>query len=153
MIEIVPSVFREPGQFGDFRWMLDQPEFNDALFVFNDNQEQYEAFRDDPHSEAGRAAGGGNAIIRPWQCENPPRSVGIPTGANRRGYGALTREVQVVLDEALARLEKVIQIGSYRRLFYSAAEDGGLGTGIFQVDESVKNYILAGLHRLGESTS
>ena len=149
MLEIVPSVFNGPGKVGDFGWMLEQSDYSNALFVFNDNQEQYEAFRDEPHTPAARTPGGGNAVIRPWQCKNPPRAIGIPTGVNQRGYESLTNEIQAILDEALSRVAELTASGDYERLFYSAAPDGGLGTGIFRVGIDVKEYIVAGLLRLG----
>ena len=39
----------------------------------------------------------------------------------------------------------------YDRLFYSAERLGGLGTGIFRVDDSVKRHIVEQLQALGET--
>jgi hypothetical protein len=60
--------------------MIEQPDWADALFVFNDNEEQFRAYRRDPADPRGCTRGGGNAAIRPYRCTEPPRAAGIPTG-------------------------------------------------------------------------
>ena len=67
--------------------MIEQPEYADALFVFNDNEGEFRAHQG--HAPGARRchAGGGNAVIRPYQCEDPPRAAGIPTG-DHGGYPA-----------------------------------------------------------------
>jgi hypothetical protein len=92
-MQVIGSVFSGAGKDGDFDWMITQDHYEDALFVFNDNEAQYKAHRDRPTdlAGAGYAPGGGNAIIRPYQCKTPPRAVGIPTGPN---CDSLTPEVK-----------------------------------------------------------
>ena len=41
-IRIRKSVFQGGGCDGDFGWMIKQPEFARSLFIFNDNETQYE---------------------------------------------------------------------------------------------------------------
>lgn len=149
MIQVIGSMFSGTGKAGDFAWMIRQPEYSDALFVFNDNEEQFRAHRDDPDGAFGCAAGGGNAIIRPYQCKNPPQAIGIPTGSNGRGYTALTAEVRQTIDDAIGTIQDLIATGRYQRLFYSAANAAGdLGTGIFDVHPDVKSYITERLKRI-----
>jgi len=151
-IEVIGSVFAGRGREGDFAWMIERPEYADALFVFNDNEEQFRAHIADPEASAGCDAGGGNAAIRPWQCTSPPRAAGIPTGTLAGGgYPALTDGVKRTLDEAIARIRNLVKTLGYRRIYYSAADaDGTLGTGIFAVDEAVKAYITDELRSLAE---
>jgi hypothetical protein len=150
MIHVIGSIFAGTGKFGDFGWMIRQQEYADALFVFNDNEEQFRAHRDDPDGAFGCAAGGGNAIIRPYQCKNPPQAIGIPTGSNGRGYTALTADVRQTIDDAIGTIQELIATGRYQRLFYSAANAAGdLGTGIFQVHPDVKHHIAERLKTLG----
>jgi hypothetical protein len=146
-VELVGSVFLGPGRSGDFAWMVEQPEYGDVLFVFNDNEEQFRAFLSDPTSRSGCAPGGGNAVIRPWRCTDPPRAAGIPTGMLASGgYRALTPEAKRAIDDALALIDELLATGRYRRLAYSAADASGtLGTGIFAVARDVAEYIVAGL--------
>jgi hypothetical protein len=149
VIQVIGSMFSGTGKVGDFGWMIRQQEYADALFVFNDNEEQFRAHRDDPDGAFGCAAGGGNAIIRPYQCKNPPQAIGIPTGSNGRGYTALTTEVRQTIDDAIGTIQELIATGQYRRLFYSAANAAGdLGTGIFDVHPDVKSYITERLKAL-----
>jgi hypothetical protein len=149
-VQVIGSEFSQRGGPGDFGWMLERPEYSDALFVFNDNEEQFRAFVQDPTNSAGCSPGGGNAAIRPYRCADPPRAAGVPTGSNGAGYLGLTDSVRRVLDEALAIVKDLLASGRYRRVIYSAANpDGDLGTGIFDVGDDVKRYIVAELRRLG----
>ena len=151
-ITVHGSVFRGPRRDGDFGWMIEQDDYADALFVFNDNEEQFLAFVKDPGGDRGCSAGGGNAVIRPWRCADPPRAAGVPTGTLQAGgYPALTPETRAVIDDALGRIGALVATGRYRRLFYSASPHGGLGTGIFAVGDDVREYIVSGLKGLGAS--
>lgn len=147
-MQVIGTVFERGKAYGDFGRMIEQPEYADSLFVFNDNEEQFLSFR------AGKAggcdAGGGNAAIRPYRCEDPPRAAGIPTGRLAgSGYAALTPEVRRVIDDAVAYIRTLVGTGRYRRIFYSAADaTGALGTGIFTVGDEVKRYIVEELRKL-----
>jgi hypothetical protein len=148
-VEVVASIFEGPGRPGDFGWMIDRPEWADALFVFNDNAEQFLAFRRDPGGARGCSPGGGNAVVRPYRCIDPPRAAGVPTGAHGQGYAALTAEARAVIDDAIGVIAELLGTGRYRRLVYSAADaSGGLGTGIFRVGDEVRAYIVESLRHV-----
>ena len=145
---LVPSTFAGRGRAGDFAWMIEQPEYADALVVFNDNEGEFRAHQ--RHGAGARrcGAGGGNAVIRPYQCEDPPRAAGIPTGA-AGGYPRLTAGAKEAIDDALAAIATLLATGRYDRVIYSAADgSGALGTGIFVVGGDVKRYIVDGLREL-----
>src|SRR5690242_17698949 len=147
-MELVPSVFAGRGRAGDFSWMIGQSEYADALFVFNDNESQFRAHQGHAPGARRCSAGGGNAVIRPYQCEDPPRAAGIPTG-DAGGYPALDDTARTAIDDALAAIRDLVATGRYRRVIYSAADrSGGLGTGIFDVGDDVKRYIVDGLRAL-----
>ena len=151
-MQVIGSVFSGGGREGDFGWMVERPEYADALFVFNDNEEQFLAYRADPESDSGCARGGGNAAIRPYRCTRPPRAAGVPTGTLAGGgYAALTDHVRSVIDKAVAEIRMVAETYRYERIFYSAAdESGALGTGIFTVDAAVRDYIVEQLRGLAD---
>ena len=140
-MKVIGSIFSGGGKDGDFAWMIKQVEYNDALFVFNDNEMQYKAHRDDPtdRSGSGCTPGGGNAVIRPYQYKSPPRAAGIPTGPH---YESLTPEIKQLIDEAIATIKSIAAREHCSRIIYSAANaNGDLGTSIFRVGDSVKKYI------------
>ena len=139
-IKVVRSTYRGAGVLGDYLWMIDQPEFARALFVFNDNEEQFDAY---VAGEArGFTAGGGNAAIRPLRRHLPPRAAGVPTGKNGRGYSALDATTKSKIDEALAVVETLLKSGNYDQIVVSTSKDGDtLGTGIFEVALEVRDYI------------
>jgi len=145
---VVGSVFAGKGRDGDFAWMIEQPENAGALFVFNDNEGQFRAHQ--RHAPGARQcrAGGGNAVIRPYQCQDPPRAAGIPTG-DSQGYPRLTDGARAAIDDALAAIASLLATGRYQRVVYSAVDDSGdLGTGIFVVGDDVKRYVVDGLRAL-----
>lgn len=150
-VRVVPSVFRRPGVEGDFAWMIEQPAYARALFVFNDNEAQFDAF---VRGEAsGFLPGGGNAVIRPYRRETPPRAAGIPTGRGderpRPGYRTLA-ECQAKLDEALAVIDDLLASGDYDTLVVSRSSEGPwLGSGIFDPAREVLTYISDRLCALG----
>lgn len=148
-MQVIGSIFTGGGKPGDFGWMIQQPEYADALFIFNDNEEQFREFRRNPKGGFGCDKGGGNAVIRPYQCKEPQRATGIPTGVDQCGYEKLTAHVRQVIDEAIAAIRQLLGTGRYQRVFYSAANEAGdLGTGIFDVGNEVKNYITAEIRKL-----
>lgn len=138
-LKIIPSVYQGDGKDGDFGWMIKQEKYKDAFFIFNDNQSQYEAHIKDPCGDAGCSVGGGNAVIRPYQCMAPTKAGGIPTGP---GFSDLTAEVQLMIDQAVEEIKKGIKAGSYSEIVYSSNGHGGLGTSIFHVPDDVKKYIV-----------
>lgn len=141
-IAVIGVVFSGGGKYGDFAWMIEQGAYRDALYVFNDNDVQYKEHRDHSaaRSASGCAAGGGNAVIRPYQCRRPPRAAGIPTGPD---YTKLTPAVAQIIDEAVENILRVVRSEKYHRVFYSAAnEKGDLGTSNFRAGEDVKQYIV-----------
>lgn len=114
---VVPVTFEGPDRFGDFFWMGRQPEFAHTLFVFNDNEEQFTAFeRGEP---SGVAAGGGNAGIRPWRGDTPPRAAGIPTGRQGQGYPHLDGPVFAILERAVGVVHDLVDSGRYDTLVFS----------------------------------
>ena len=147
-MELLASMFAGRGGPGDFAWMIEQPEYADALFIFNDNESEFRAHQGHPAGARRCHAGRGNAVVRPYQCEDPPRAAGIPTG-DAGGYSRLTDGARAAIDDALAAIRALVASGRYQRVIYSAADDSGaLGTGIFVVADDVKRYIVDGLRAL-----
>lgn len=150
-VTVVPSVFQGPGRPGDFTWMVEQPNYAHAFFIFNDNESQFRDFHD--HETLARPTsactpGAGNGAMRPWQCESPPRAGGIPTGDGGLGYPALTEYVRSVIDRAVAAIEKAIEENGYTEVYFSSDETGGLGAATFNPSDDVRAYIVAKIRGL-----
>lgn len=144
-MELIGVKFKRPGEYGDFRWMIGRDEYADSLFVFNDNEEQFRLHRRVPHPPEACAPGGGNAVIRPYQCRVPPRAAGIPTGAGGRGYEGITDRFRKAVDRAIDDIRKLIDSGKYKKIFFSSDDKGYIGTGIFDVAPENKVYITKSL--------
>ena len=136
------SIFTKNNTVGDFDWMIKQHQYDDTLFIFNDNVE----------SITSHSKGGGNAVIRVYNQYNPkisiPRSAGIPTGYKRGGFNVLTPEVKKYIDDSIEKIEKIIIKYNYKKIIYSINKNGELGTEIFKVSDDVKRYILEQLYGL-----
>ena len=147
-IKVTRSIFKSSGCLGDYLWMSNHPEFAQALFVFNDNQEQFDAFV--AGKASGFTAGGGNAAIRPLRKLSPPRAAGVPTGTLRAGgYVALDTPAKAKIDEALAVIDALLKTGDYDQVIIPASKDGNtLGTGIYDVAPEVRDYIFKRLTNL-----
>jgi len=142
MVLTVRSEFTGVNQVGDFRWMIEQPEYADALFIFNDNQSQFYEHQESQGTDHRCFPGGGNATIRPYQCQKPPRATGIPTG-EFGGYNELDESSRTAIDDAIAHLDSLLSTGNYARVIYSwDAQSQTLGTGIFNVAPEVTAYIV-----------
>ena len=126
--------------------MIKQPEFARSLFIFNDNETQFEDFH---HGRlGGLSAGGGNAIIRSYQGTKPQRAAGIPTG-DHGGYSELSPQVIQTIDRAIQYIRVLLQSGDYNEVVFSYdSKNDTLGTGIFKPQASVKKYIYDGLMKL-----
>jgi hypothetical protein len=148
-MKLVGSVFQGSSKAGDFGWMIERPEYADALFIFNDNEQQFYAHLRHAPASGQCTPGGGNAAIRPYQCRAPRRAAGIPTGSNGEGYDELSDHVRGVIDEALSTTVDLVATDQFNRIIYSAANTAGdLGTGIFSVAPVVRRYIVDGLRRV-----
>ena len=141
---VIPTVFVELGKWGDWRWMQEHPSWAHTLFVFNDNEEQFDAYvKGHP---AGFTPGAGNAFARPWRKFNPPKSAGIPTGRNGVGYTVLDSATKEKIDQALTLIYDLLKKFYYQNLVFSADKTGTtLGTDYFKVDDEVRQYIFGRL--------
>lgn len=145
-MELIASSFEGVGRDGDFAWMIRNPQYEDSFFVFNDNESQYRAHLSHAPGSNNCVAGGGNAIIRPWQCRIPQRAAGIPTG-DRGGYQTLDDQVRAVITEASQRAVSAAHAVGAERVYYSAdaADPRMIGTGIFDVAAEVRRFAVTAL--------
>ena len=136
---------------GDFRVMICQREFRDAIFVFNGN------VRDD--LTVPYIVGGGSAVIRPHQQDL--RACGVPTGwAPGHAFKTLDDMAKMAIDDAFARLAAMVRArakmlnakrgdnSSPVRIIYPSSKDGKtIGVHIFahSIGQDVVQYIS---HRL-----
>jgi hypothetical protein len=136
----IPTVFTGYGKWGDWEWMQEDPDWAHTLFVFNDNEEQFDAYVNGLTS--GFTPGAGNALARPWRQFNPPKAAGIPTGKNGYGYQVLDETTQEKIDQALTIVGKLLKSFYFDRLVFSSNEDRStLGISTYKVGEDVRKYI------------
>jgi len=144
------SKYRGSGIAGDFGWMITRTDR--TLFIFNDNEEQFNAFMSGDR-ESGCAVGGGNAVIRPYQCTQPiPRAAGVPTGLRHSGYQALDGRTKEKIDSAVARIRALAETGKYDSILMSQGRGANgqptIGASIFSPAEEVRDYVFQSLLRL-----
>jgi hypothetical protein len=147
------SVFTGPKKVGDFEWMYNQPEYARTLFVFNDNEGQFDAFIAGDRGPAGCGRGSGNGALRPLQCKTPRRVAGIPTGKNGKGYPALTEQVKAKIDQGISIIRELAESGNFDKVVFSEGYDEvrnkpTLGTATFAPSMEVRDYIFESLMSL-----
>lgn len=145
LINVIKSSFNGSGREGDFSWMIRQPSHERTLFLFNDNEEEfYDHFRGGDHR---CRAGGGNAAIRPFQCDPDPKALGIPTGSytqgpHYKGYSSLDDHVRRVLMDAFGQLDSLLATGRFDALAFSWSEETKLGGKLFNTAQPVRDHIV-----------
>ena len=147
-VKIYGIQFEKEGLYGDFNWMINQSEYSNSLFIYNDDSES--------QLNKSYKKGKGNAIIRQYNQYVPgidiPRSVGIPTGSRKNGgYTELNEEVKEKIDISINNIKELILKYNYKVIYYSADKNGKLGTGIFKVNKEVIEYITNEILLLYES--
>ena len=131
-IRVEASLFRRPGEPGDFEYEIKRrPDLSArTLYIFNDNAEQHRS------SERG----GGNAAVRPYNVYNlslsgTVRSAGISTGASPSaggfGFPALSPSVKSTIDAEIREVKELLSSGDYECLKYSGDPSNAklIGTG------------------------
>ncbi len=145
---VIPTFFEELGRHGDFAWMRMQPDHASTLFIFNDNEEQFNAYLNGMAS--GFTAGAGNAIARPWRLLSPPQSAGIPTGKKGKGYASLDAQTKTTIDQSLQVIKDLITTGNYSQMVFSADSTlTTLGKATFEVSAEVCEYIFKNVINFG----
>ena len=149
-VAVVGKIYAGKDRDGDFKWMVKQKQYSDALFLIAEN------FLDSLLEDAG--AGGGTAVLRP-KCPqrvakgDTPRAVGVPTGwsLTASGFPQMDNYVKTVIDVSLDRIALVLdQHPQFKRLIYScdAKAPNLLGVKIFEdtLNPSVREYISEQIH-------
>jgi len=144
-LKIIGIQFKKLKEYGDFNWMINQSTYSNSLFIYNDDTESKNKY----------TSGKGNAIIRPYNQNNPdierPRSVGIPTGTRKTGgFNELNKDVKDLIDFAVENVKDIAKKYNYSTIYYSADSDGRLGTGIFKVNKEVIDYITKKIKSLND---
>ncbi len=130
VVKLIASTYIKSNQRGDFLWMIKRSEYDNALFIFNDNET--------------KVGTGGSAQIRGYT-----NAVGIPTGTQPgpgNGYNSLTSHAKNKINIALSEVKSKLITGKYNRVYYSAS-NGKLGSGIYgaSLGEDVKEFIVSEL--------
>lgn len=153
-MDVIKSVFQGGNREGDFGWMIRQPHHERTLFIFNDNEEEFYAhFRGGPHP---CSAGGGNAVIRPYQCDPHRRAAGMPTGTyeagpHYKGYSLLDDQVRQAIADAMSQIEALLGSGRFDALAFSWSDDTKLGGKIFTTAQVVRDHIVDEILRVAGS--
>ena len=141
-IIVEPSYFDEEegeGKEGDFLWEIEQTRHTysiepSTLYIFNDN--------DNHHYTTIKGKGNGQIRIYNREAQDKPNSAGISTGKNA-GFTVLDDEVKRIIHRDVLEIMDILSTGNYDKVKYSkeSPDNNTLGTGIFDVNEDVLEYI------------
>ena len=92
------------------------------------------------------SAGGGNAAIRPYQCEPHWQAAGVPTGSfkagpHHMGYSSLDTQVTTAITHAISQIDALLATGRFDTLAFSYDPVTKLGGRIFSTAQIVRDYI------------
>lgn len=151
-VTVVSTLYTNKGQHGDFKWMVQQKKYDDAIFLVAEN------FLDSMRNDVKN--GGGTAAVR-MHCiqrlppDAIPRAAGVPTGWSlpAEGFPSLDNYVKMVIDLSLDRIAIIFdKFPQFKRLIYSCdAKDPSLiGVNIFEdtLDLAVRQYISTEIHAI-----
>ena len=147
-LKVTPSEFKGEGQSGDFLWEIENNTHPGTLYIFNDNVQHHNTSK----------TGGGSAAVRPFNKYSemrPVRSAGICTGSQGLGFLLLDQAigdetVREIIDSNVAEIKDLLRSGNYNQVKYSGDGRGDLGTGIFDVGWTVRQYIVKCIHELAK---
>ena len=150
-LKIVGMVYTGPSSTeGNFGWMLQQPQYKNALFLFMDN------WLDSQDSVA--CAGSGTARYRPLSynfVEGRPRTAGIPTGwsSRRGGFQTSNKMTNVAINIAFGRIKCILveYQDEIDTIVFSCDQNdhSNIGTNTFRVNENVIQIISRKIQDLG----
>ena len=91
-------------------------------------------------------SGGGNAAIRPYQCEPHWRAAGVPTGSykagpHHMGYSSLDVQVTTAINHAIGQIDALLAAGRFNTLAFSYDSATKLGGRIFSTAQVVRDHI------------
>ncbi len=106
-----------------------------------------------PHLAHRCTTGGGNASIRPFQCDPHWRAAGIPTGTyepglHNMGYSALDERVTKAVADSINQIDRLLASGRFSGLAFSWNDETKLGGRIFNTAQVVRDHIVAGLEAM-----
>ena len=141
MLLVKGSKFTEKKKDGDFEYMLTLSEHEHTLFLFNEN------YLDSRLTIPKKGAG--SACLRPFTLkfvsgDAKPRAHGILTGWSIcGGFSNLGLFEKSAIDESFTLCYKLLFKYKYSRIVFSCSNDNekALGTGLFNVDKEVLDYI------------
>jgi hypothetical protein len=152
-LNVTGVVFSKRQQCGDFKWMVKQPQYQNAIFVIMENF--LDMMEDVPK------AGGGTACLRIFTLkavgdESKVRACGIPTGwsTETQGFPELTTYYsKFAIDLAMERLIILIRNNPHIDTVIYSCDDTNqdlVGTNIFKdtLSPNVVEYISKLLHNL-----
>ena len=160
-IPIYYVVFTGSNKLGDYGYMIKQPEYQNTLFIFNDNEVDHRTIK----------AGGGNAVIRPYNFYGwfkikgltKPLSAGISTGDGKsnKGYQLLDKDTLHDINLRVNDIRSTLLTEfTYDQIIYSGTNNQNpkfkgdpedlIGIGIFDVNKNVREYITQEIKCLGD---
>lgn len=95
-------------------------------------------------------SGGGNASIRPFQCDPHWRAAGVPTGTyqpgpHNMGYSILDARVTKAVADSMSQIDRLLASRRFTALAFSWSDETKLGGRIFNTAQVVRDHIVAGL--------
>lgn len=139
-INVKGVVFVKKDVYGDFSWMVKQKEYENTLFLYNEN------FLASLENEPSK--GEGSAAIRPlgYKFSEVPRAAGIPTGWSvlSDGFTNMDRFTRLAIDHSFEHVKLILRDHpNITHIIFSCSskDHSRIGSNIFDIAEEVVSYI------------
>ena len=127
-------IYKKPNEYGDFNYMINSGDYDNVLFLFDDDQEMYNT----------SICGKGITKIRKYNEFSNNRNIssaGIIISSNNIGFNILDDKNKNIINICFDKIINFIIEYKYKKLYYSCNENGLIKLNIQYVDSEVIKYI------------
>ena len=135
-------VYKNKDEYGDFYWMINTGDYNNVLFIFDDNYEDYDTniIRND------------SSIIRQYNKFGKYKNIhsaGVIMGdLYNNGFGILDIANKELIDKSIENIRDLIIEYKYTEIYFQSDEYGFIKSNLYYLDNGITNYVSTQLFSL-----
>lgn len=124
-VELIPIVSYRNQSANDFLNIINQPEFDNALFLFDEDQEDFIKYAKFLQSKNMNRliCKSFSSDLRDYRCLDLPKAAGIPVGVNGVGYTNIFQAIPYI-QAAIDYIRELLNTEKYSSIVYLSKDDG-----------------------------
>ena len=127
-------IYKKPNEYGDFNYMINSGEYDNVLFLFDDDVNTYNTC----------ISGKGISKIRKYNEFSNNRNIssaGIIMSLQNIGFNILDNTNKNIINMCFDKIKDLIIEYKYKKLYYSCDQYGLIISNVSYVDDAVIEYI------------